>query len=499
MSSTDFSRRDFLKTSLVGGAVLTAGTTVAASGGSQKPQSKKALKGNCSGKRPNVLWIQSDEHRPDSIGCYGSSWAHTPNLDRMAAQGTVFHECHVQSPVCVPSRTSMLACKYPQELNVLDNAPSNQPGYLTAEDKMFPNLFADAGYRTANIGKWHTPRHATWQTNDLFILFDDATGFYALGDDYSEKEHRVVKRPKGASIIMGGIYPYHDWGINPSSHITDMAIDWLQNEAVQDDKPFMLRVSHLWPHTPVLVPEPWDKLYGPDDVPCRALNKSVYRERAAYDRGLSDGQGGFELSMDTWKQVCADYYGLCSYVDFEVGRIIQALEELGLAENTIIAFNADHGKNLGEVGICEKDTFDRESWRVPFIMSWPGHLPEGEHRHDIMELMDFGPTLCSLAGIAMPSGMRGRDLFHSEEPDAVFGIIHTWNHWLRAGIRTDRYRYDCTFQIDGEPVADGQHDPNLFDLKADPHETHNLIHDPSMIDIAASLQARLEKWYRTSA
>ena len=108
-------------------------------------------------KRPNVLWIQTDEHRPDSLGCYGSEWARTPNLDKLAARGAVFHECHVQSPTCVPSRTSMLTCKYPQELNVLENSPAFRDGFLGADEKLIPNLFADAGYQTASIGKWHTP------------------------------------------------------------------------------------------------------------------------------------------------------------------------------------------------------------------------------------------------------------------------------------------------------------------------------------------------------
>jgi arylsulfatase A-like enzyme len=131
----------------------------------------------------------------------------------------------------------------------------------------------------------------------------------------------------------------------------------------------------------------------------------VYETRAEYDRRFADRQRGFDIPFATWRQICAYYYGLCAYVDYEIGRLLRALEQLGLAANTIVALNADHGKSLGEAGLCEKGTYDREVWRVPLIISWPGHIPEGEHRHDLVELLDFGSTLCVQAGIAKPPGI----------------------------------------------------------------------------------------------
>jgi arylsulfatase A-like enzyme len=503
MSDMTPSRRDFIKTSLTAGAALTASRYASASG------QVFSATGKGRKRRPNILWIQTDEQRPDSLGCYGSAWAKTPHIDRLARQGTVFHECHVQSPTCIPSRTSMLACKYPQELNILANfgldgkTVTNQPGYVE-HMKFFPNLFADAGYRTANIGKWHTPRHDTWQHNDLYILDYDVADFDHLKEGYNEEEHRVVKRPNGRPLIMGGIYPDVDGGTTPSSHITDKAIDWLKTNGTKEDRPFLLRVSHLWPHTPVLVPRPWDTLYRPDEVPVPSRNrqKRMFKERSEFDQVMGKNHGGFEFSDEQWRQNAADYYGLCSHVDDEVGRLLRTLDELGLAEDTIIAFNADHGRNMGEVGKWEKGNFDSEVWRVPFILSWPGHIPEGEHRHDLLEYMDFGPTICSLAGIPLASGMRGRDLFNSQEPDAVFGIVRTWNLWTRASIRTEKYRYDCTFVYHGQfsdrnsRIEEGNYDPNLFDLDNDPMEENNLIHNPEMADVAQDLHRRLEAWYR---
>jgi len=442
--------------------------------------------------RPNILWIQTDEQRPDSLGCYGSKWAKTPNLDRLAAMGVTFHECHVQSPVCVPCRTSMLSGRYPQETGVFDNSVAYKDGVLDPKMKLFPNLFAGAGYQTASFGKWHTPNHPTWQHKVPFEFFPNAAGFYSLPHPYSEAEHRVVKRPGATSIILGGVYPYHDWGVTPSSHVTDMAIDWLK-QAAKSDRPFLLRVSHLWPHTPVLVPRPWDRLYSPDEVPCRAGNRAVYESRAQYDRGFAGAQRGLDIPASTWRQICADYYGLCACVDHEIGRLLRALSELGLAENTIVAMNADHGKSLGEAGLCEKGTFDREVWRVPFLLSWPGHLPQGAHRHDLSELIDFGATLCALAGVEKGPGMRGRNLFDSAEPEAVFGAIHL-RQSIRAAARTRRYRFDCTLKFKGQDVGFDACDPNLFDIQADPCEERNLATDPGMQGVVREMYQRVRRW-----
>jgi choline-sulfatase len=440
------------------------------------------------GKRPNVLWIQTDEHRPDSLGCYGSKWARTPNVDRLAAEGTTFHECHVQSPVCVPSRTSMLTGRYPQELGVFDNSKAYQDGVLNPAMKTFPNLFADAGYRTASLGKWHTPNHPTWQQNVHFETYPQL--HFINAPPGAEEAHHVIRRLGGKPIILGGVYPYHDWGITASSHLTDMAIDWLK-DAAKSGQPFLLRVSHLWPHYPILPPQPWDALYSTGEVPCHAGNRQAYDTRSRYDRAYADTQRGLDFPMSTWRQICAYYYGLCAYVDHEIGRLMQALEGLKLRENTIVALNSDHGQNLGEAGLCEKSTYDREVWRVPFVISWPGHVPGDQHRHDLMELIDFGPTICALAGILLDPGMRGRDLFHSKEPEAVFAVIGTGR---RAAARTRKYRFDCSLGSGERKHNFEDCDPNLFDLEADPWEERNLIHDPSTRNLAREMFDRIQRW-----
>jgi len=488
-------RRGFIKAGL-------AASSAAALVGAQESGRVEAMAGEGEGegtrasRRPNILWIQTDEQRPDSLGCYGLDWVRSPNLDRLASTGVTFTECHAPSPVCVPSRTSMLFCQPPMQTGIFENSPAFKDGFVDQDKKTWVNLFAEARYRTASYGKWHTPNHPTWQENQLFHLFGHVTGYYEMTPPYDEADYDVVKRPGNGSIFLAGRYPHHDWGVTPSSHVTDWGIDWLRRNG-QGEEPWLLRISHTWPHTPVLVPEPWDKLFGPDDVPCNALNRTAYEARSGFDRWFVDRQQGFDLTMDQWRQSARDYYALCAYVDHEVGRLVHALEELGLMENTIIAFNADHGRSLGEVGLTEKGTYDREVWRVPFIMSGPG-LPQGEVRDDLADLMDFGPTLCAMAGIDLADGMQGRDLFHSDEPDAVFGVIDI-GPYRRAGIRTKRHRFDCTVSYKGERTTRDAADPNLFDIESDPEELNNLIHDPANRALADELYGRIVAWYEQNA
>lgn len=449
------------------------------------------------GTRPNVLWIQTDEQRPDSLGCYGSSWAKTPVLDGLAKRGTVFTECHVQSPVCVPSRSSMLFCKYPQELGIYENSKAFKDGFVDPAAKTWVNCMADAGYRTVSIGKWHTPNHATWQENSLFDLFHDVTDYYALRGNFAgkEAEYRVVNR-KGDlfPIIIGGIYPYHDYGVTPATYLTDLAIEKLQ-ELKKGNQPWLLRVSYIWPHTPVLVPKPWDKVYDPQEIPSRALNRAAYETRSAYDRWFADYQGGFKLDEKTWRQCAADYYALCAHVDDQVGRLMQELEKLGQLDNTIVAFNADHGRSLGEAGLCEKGTYDREVWRVPFVFSCPGLIPEGKTDAQLCELLDFGATITSLCGVPLQEGMRGRNVFTTASPSAVFGVIEI-GAYRRAGVFDGKYRMDCTIAYKYKLTPESESDPNLFDLEKDPYEENNLANNPEYAPVVKKMYQQMREWLK---
>ncbi|MDF1514818.1 MAG: sulfatase-like hydrolase/transferase [Anaerolineae bacterium] len=466
-------------------------------------------------KRPNILWIQSDEHRPDSLGCYGSPWAKTPHLDRLASRGIVYQNCVCNSPVCVPSRASQLTARYPQEVNVLLNQVSDEHHINETENVYpsgtltFPEVFESAGYATASFGKWHVPVHKTWQVNKSLVNIDAYSGYYALNEAYDEAEHHVIKRPGGTSIILAGTYPVAEG--HPSQVITDWAVEWLRSR--DKEKPFLLRISHNWPHTPVLAPPPFDQLYDPDDIPIRYYDEQAYLTRSSRDRRIADGQRMKELSRDQIRQVWKDYMGLVACVDHEVGRALSILEELGLLENTIVLFSADHGKALGEWGATEKGFYDAEVWRVPFILAGPGVPSAGKIDHHICELVDTGRTLCNLAGVDVPAQFKGRDLINEAPRDAVYGqigwpdpdapLVQRMNlrrrrgsitSAMRSAVRTQRYRMDVTFYMDGATLPIEQADGNLFDLELDPGETRNLWDDPAAQDIKNALWQKLLEW-----
>lgn len=466
-------------------------------------------------KPPNILWIQSDEHRPDSLGCYGSAWAKTPHLDALARRGVTFQNCVCNSPVCVPSRASQLTARYPQEVNVLLNQVSDEhhvnetenvypPGTLT-----FPEVFEGVGYATASFGKWHVPVHRTWQVNRSLVNIDKFSGYYALNEAYDEDEFHVIKRPGGTPIILAGTYPVAQG--HPSQVITDWANDWLRSHDA--DQPFLLRVSHNWPHTPVLAPPPFDQLYDPDDIPIRFYDEQVYLAHSKRDRHNADRQKMRDLSREQIRQIWKDYMGLVACVDHEVGRVLSLLQELELTDNTIVLFSGDHGKALGEWGTTEKGFYDSEVWRVPFILAGPGISAQGIVDDDICELLDTGRTLLSLAGLEIPPEYKGRDLLNEPPREAVYGQIGWPDHQapivqrirerhkrafsstaMRSAIRTQRYRMDVTLYQNGVQLPMEQADGNIFDLEKDPYETRNLWHDAQSTDVKKDLWQKLLDW-----
>lgn len=447
---------------------------------------------------PNIVWIQTDEQRPDSLSCYGSQWAKTPALAELAATGIVFRNAVCQAPVCVPSRSSQLSARYPQEIGVLNNWATGSTfpkGTIT-----FPEIFAEAGYDVVSFGKRHTPRHPIWAKGTTSGVNQAITGFCSLAEGYDNAKHHVVQRGGTPPLIVAGTYPADS--PNQSATITDEATAYLEARTASSP-PFLLRVSHIWPHTPVLPPAPFDTLYDPDDLPIRFYDEQANATRAHYDRVIAERDGMKTLSRTEIRQVWKDYMGLCAYVDSEVGRLLSALDRLGMRENTIILYSADHGKLLGEWGAGEKDVFDSEVWRVPFVWSWPGHIPERTTRTASCELIDTARTLLTLAGLAnkIPATYQGRPLFHSEPSDAVFGA--TRSEWyfpkeaqdLRLAIRTERYRMDVTWPIDGSRPSEEDMDGNLFDLRSDPWERRNLWKARDYASARTELIDRLQAWY----
>ncbi|SFZ81230.1 choline-sulfatase [Devosia enhydra] len=450
--------------------------------------------------RPNILWLFADELRAPALGCYGEAWApvHTPHLDSLAARGVRFTNAYCNSPACVPSRLSMLTANLPERTGVYSNEGSWRSYPLPHILPTFPQHFAAAGYRVASIGKSH--HHAAyhpWPEDN-----GEGSSMHGFGLDTNPKALEPIV-PAGIPSPVGGVFPSDK--PYPPEAVTWNATRWLDAHA--GEEPFFLRVSWLQPHTPVLPPAHYRRMYRPSDWPGHNLPAF---EGSVYEEAFAEMVGGRAFSHEQMQQAQADYHALTTWVDAQVGLVLGMLKLRGLLENTIVLFTADHGASLGENGLFAKVVHARQSQRVPLIVSWPGHLPEGEVRCDLAQGLDLARTFCGFAGLAPDDSFAGRDLFADPEPDAIWSTLGSgasgsrassaannglWRNgggWpRRTCIRTARYRFDMNVRQDGAAIAPAEEDPFLADTLADPLEQHNLAADPAHAGLIAEFRARV--------
>lgn len=458
------------------------------------------------GERPNILWIFADELRADALGCYrgGLGPTHTPNIDRLAAAGTLFRNHFCNSTVCVSSRTSILTATPPQENGVHGNEGAWASFPLPVRLDTFPEFFARNGWRTATLGKSHVPKdYKPWQAEN-----HDGASMHGFGLD-TDPAGRAPIVPQGIPSPVGGVFP--DREFFPPEAVTINAIDWLD---AAGDQPFLLRVSYLQPHTPVLPPARFRKMFRAEDYPGHDIPRA---DQSAFDDAFAAMVGGRELTHEQMRRAQADYHALVAWLDVQIGMVLAKLDMMGLRRNTIVVLDADHGASLGENGLLSKIVFAPQSQRVPRIISWPGRVPEGAARDDVAQSMDLARTLCHLAGVTPPDGFRGRALFSDPVPDAIYASVGsgektsrasaasnkgTWRTgagWPRRGcIRTDRWRLDMNIRIDGGAVPPGEEDVFLADWRADPHERHNLADVPANAAIRTDLERQLKKFMARS-
>lgn len=449
--------------------------------------------------RPNILWIMADELRASALGCLGESWGPvaTPNIDALADRGVLFTNNFCNSPVCVPSRMSTLTAAPPERTGIYFNEGAWKSFPVPVRLKTFPEHFAEHGWRTATLGKSHYAHAYTpWQEED-----NSGSSMHDFGLETDAASLQPIV-PRGIPSPVGGCFPSDR--TYPPERVTWNALRWLSTAG---DTPFLLRVSYLQPHTPVLPPRHFRDLYRATDWPGAGLPRGY---GSAYEEAFADLVGGRELSHEQLQQAQADYHALTSWLDAQIGLVLAALRTHRLEDNTIVVLTSDHGASLGENGLLSKVVFAPQSQRTPFIVSWPGHLPEGVRRDELSENMDLARTLCDLAGIEPDPGFHGRAVFGAPPPDAVFATVGTGaagavasaasnrGRWRNGGgwprrccIRTGRWRFDMNTRQDGAPIPPDEEDWFLADAAADPCETINLAYDPAHRETVDMLRARV--------
>ncbi|MBI2425686.1 MAG: sulfatase [Candidatus Hydrogenedentes bacterium] len=436
----------------------------------------------------NVLFLVADD-LSTAIGAYGHPLVKTPNIDRLAARGMRFDRAYCQYPLCNPSRASMLSGLLPTETRIFENQTAirkARPDIVT-----LPEHFRKHGYFAARVGKLYhygVPRQIGTSGLDDPPSWDEAVN--PIGRDKKE-EDKVFSLEPGQ--FGGTLSWYAAEGTDEEQTDGIGATEAIKLLETLKDRPFFLAFGMYRPHTPFVSPRPWFEGYPLASIPVPAPH--TLREPAAAYLG---GKSEHDTMTDRQRQEAIQaYYAAISFMDAQVGRVLDALERLGLAENTIVVFTSDHGYQLGEHGLWQKQSLFEEAARVPLIVSLPG-MTSGQATQAIVELIDLYPTLAGLCGLPLPPHLTGANLQSvltdpsASVKDAALTIVrrtqkqdgHT-AEFMGYSIRTARYRYT---EWDA-----GRRGVELYDMENDPAEMQNLAEQPELRQTRTELAQRLQE------
>ncbi|MCZ7644916.1 MAG: sulfatase-like hydrolase/transferase [Planctomycetota bacterium] len=455
--------------------------------------------------RPNVLWLMTDEQRPDSLGCYGTPFARTPHLDVLAASGTLCRTALTPAPVCVAARAALLTGLRPFATGVSHNRSkfASKPRFLT-------ECFAEAGYATASFGKQHynCPFGRAFAEERLLVL-GEAVDYFGYKKGYRHEEFGVVQYPGGPDSrwVLAGRYP-EDAATTPEHGNVDHALAWHERHARErPETPWLLRVSFNAPHTPVTAPAPYDGCIDPEAVDAwfaRATNPLAGdRPRYETEHLRGDYAGSQRLDAAQLHALRRCYYGCVSFLDAQFGRLLEALRARGALENTLIVYLSDHGAGLGENGLLQKQSFYEQVVNVPWIWAWPGRIPSGRRIETPVETLSLLPTLLAFCGLEVPAGLHApalaEDLAAGREPAArpVCSEHDYGTRNYRTGDRLALVR-DGTWKLtrfrDPRDKTRFDDDPqgSLYDLAGDPWEQVNRFGDPALQDVVRELTEKLD-------
>ena len=432
----------------------------------------------------NVLLIMSDEHSREIAGCYGNRFVRTPNLDALAARGTVFENAYCNSPICVPSRASLATGEYVHRTGYWDSA-APYDGRVPS----WHHRLRDAGYDVVSIGKLH------------FRGADDDHGFSevlhpvhvvdGIGDVHgllrTEKRIREVARALAAEAGRGPS-PYTRF----DSRVADATVRWIRERGRRSDRnPWALFSSMVSPHYPLIAPEEFYDLYSHLDLPGPRLYGKAdrpdhpviahYRETWNYDDFFD---------VERLDAGIKAYYGLCSFLDFQIGRILAALAESGFDDDTLVIYSSDHGESLGNRGLWGKSVMYEESSGVPLLISGPG-IAGGQRCPTPVSLVDIYPTVvATMCGTldARERALPGDNLIAlaRERPTdrVVFSELHD-DGSLTGEFMVRQGSWKLVYYVD--------YPPQLFDLSADPFEETDLAGRPETHDVQERLYEELRR------
>jgi len=417
-------------------------------------------------EKPNVLFLICDDLNCD-LGCYGHPLVKTPNIDKLAARGVQFDNCHCQYPLCGPSRASFMTGMYPDQTLIHRNAiyiREHTPNVETVSQR-----FRAAGYFATRIGKmyhFNVPRHIGTSGHD-----DPYSWNYTInprGRD-KEEEHLIFSLRKNQ---FGGTLSWlaaDGTDEEQTDGLTATAATEQLSKYAANQTPFFLAVGLFRPHTPYVAPKKYFSMYPLDKIQVPTVPtgylKTLPRPAA---QSISRKKDQLNLAPETARKAIQAYYASISFADAQLGRILDALEKTGLADNTIVLFTSDHGYHMGEHGHYQKTTLFENATRVPLIMAGPGISARGRASRTMAEMVDFYPTLTALAGLTPPKSTSGLSLVPALKDTSQQVRESALTQYATGySIRTPRFRYSEW----GPEAAQGS---ELYDHATDPQELKNL-------------------------
>ena len=460
---------------------------------------------------PNILWICTDQQRFDTIRALGNTHIRTPNLDRLINEGVTFQNAYCQCPICTPSRASFLTGRYPRTTRLRQNGQD-----IPSDEVLVTKTLADSGYTCGLSGKLHL---SSVEKKDETRIDDGYKEFYwAHGPFPKWRGSQYIRWLESQGKQWIDIYPINaelssrlgPEGLSPEGKLvwagtpvdlhhatwcTSKAIDFITRH---NQVPWLFSVNFQDPHHPFDPPAEYLKRYDPDTLPPpvyredELLTKPIFQQT---DHNGAYGGGGVSFSGTTDRQhreIKAAYYGMIEFVDYNVGLLLNALEETAQKDRTIVIFMSDHGEMLGDHGIFLKGPYMYDPLvRVPLILCWPGHFKNGLKSEALVELIDLAPTILQAVGIPVPIRMQGRSFLEicKGEADPSVHKSHIYSEYYNAMVkhrnptpyltmfRDNRYKIVAySFMDSGE----------LYDMESDPDELDNLWDIPKYEDIRYS-------------
>jgi len=438
--------------------------------------------------RPNILVILSDQHNRRNMGCAGDDIVRTPHLDGLADRGVMFENTYCASPLCVPSRMTFLTGRHCSDIGVWSNAC-----FLPSDIPTFAHALGIAGYESVLGGRMHFVGPDQRHGFERRIVGDALSPFPGgPGPDLGDIPRSTTGQSRQAVEIAGpGRTSYQAYDVA----VTDACCEFLEErDRAGADRPFCLVTGWVLPHCPFISPKDlYDEYYEKVDVPGVPDDYLDHLHPAIQLWRENRGVNG--LSDEAVRKARAAYYGLITFMDIQIGRLLSTLASTSFDENTVVVYISDHGEMAGEHGMWWKSSFYEGSAGVPMIWSFPKAFAQGHRVGAATSLLDVGPTLIDLAGAEQLPGASGHSLRGFLEgkneiegrPDEIFSENHSGaSEPPGRMIRKGPWKLNHYF---------GYEEPQLFNIEEDPQELHDLAGDSKYADVKAELLARVcEGW-----